>query len=87
MDGSKGQFTLMTEDGEAVMTFSILSPHRIIVDHTATPDGGRGKGYGKRLFDHLVEYARSNEIKITPLCPFVNAQRRKHPDWADAFQV
>jgi len=34
----------------------------------------------------LVEDARKEGVKIYVLCPFVNAERRKHPDWADVFQ-
>jgi predicted GNAT family acetyltransferase len=34
----------------------------------------------------MVEDARKGGVKIRALCPFVNAERRKHPDWADAFE-
>ena len=51
------------------------------------PDSLRGTGAGLKLVEQLVADARAEGWKIIPLCPFVNAQRRKHPDWADAFQV
>jgi predicted GNAT family acetyltransferase len=34
-----------------------------------------------------VAHARAEGFCIMPLCPFVNAQRKRHPDWADAFVV
>ena len=34
----------------------------------------------------LVEDARKEGVKIYVLCPFVNAERKKPPDWADVFQ-
>ncbi|RPI45818.1 MAG: N-acetyltransferase, partial [Hyphomicrobiaceae bacterium] len=34
----------------------------------------------------LVDDARAEGFKIYPLCPYVNAERHKHPDWADVFQ-
>ena len=37
--------------------------------------------------DRMVEGARAEGFRIMPLCPFVNAQRKKHPEWADAFAV
>ena len=37
--------------------------------------------------DISVEDARAEGFKIIPLCPYVNAQRRKHPEWADLFNV
>ena len=30
--------------------------------------------------------ARAEGFKIIPLCPYTNAERRKHPEWADVFQ-
>ena len=58
-----------------------------IADHTGVPDALRGEGRGEALVEHLVRDARDSGFKIVPLCPFVNAQRRKHPEWADAFSV
>ncbi|MEM8958441.1 MAG: GNAT family N-acetyltransferase [Pseudomonadota bacterium] len=87
LDGSKGRYVLARDGAEAEITFSVLSPQTIIADHTGVPDVMRGTGAGEALVAHMVEDARANGFKIVPLCPFVNAQRRKHPDWADAFQV
>nr|WP_306372457.1 GNAT family N-acetyltransferase [Pseudoruegeria aquimaris] len=49
------------------------------------PDGLRGTGAGRALFLALVQDAREQGFKIVPLCPFVNAERRKHPEHADLF--
>ncbi|MDD9923426.1 MAG: N-acetyltransferase, partial [Boseongicola sp.] len=35
----------------------------------------------------LIADARVEGYKIMPLCPFVNAERKKHPEWANAFNV
>ena len=51
------------------------------------PDGLRGTGAGLALVERLVADARAESWKIVPLCPYVNAQRAKHPEWADAFNV
>lgn len=78
----------MVQDGhEADLTYSILSPQTVIADHTGVPDALRGSGAGLALVERLVADARAEGFRIVPLCPFVNAQRRKHPDWADAFNV
>jgi hypothetical protein len=51
------------------------------------PDSFRGSGAGAALVARIVADARAEGFKIMPLCPFVNAQRRRHPEWADAFAV
>jgi len=86
-EGNKGRFFLVSDGHEAELTFSILSPGLRIADHTGVPDELRGTGAGAALVAHLVEAALAEGWKIVPLCPFVNAQRRKHPEWADAFNV
>lgn len=87
LDGTKGRYVLTRDGAEAESTFSVLSPQTIIADHTDVPEVLRGTGAGEALVAYMVEDAKANGFKIVPLCPFVNAQRRKHPDWADAFQV
>lgn len=84
---SRGRYVLTHEGAEAELTFSIASPRLRIADHTGVPDALRGTGAGLALVERLVADARAEGWKIIPLCPFVNAQRRKHPDWADVFQV
>ncbi|MEM8869981.1 MAG: GNAT family N-acetyltransferase [Pseudomonadota bacterium] len=74
-------------DGRAELTYSIASPQTIIADHTQVDDSLRGTGAGLALAERLVTDARAEGVMIVPLCPFVNAQRRKHPDWADVFRV
>lgn len=87
-DGSKGRYMAKIEGITelAELTFSIVNEHLIIADHTGVPDSMRGMGVGKALVERLVEDARHKQVKIVPLCPYVNAQRRKHPEWADVFQ-
>jgi predicted GNAT family acetyltransferase len=74
-------------DAEAELTFSRTSPTLIIADHTGVPEAFRGRGVGRALVERMVADARAQGFKIIPLCPYVNAERRKHPEWADVFQV
>ena len=73
-------------DGEGELTYSRVNPHLIIADHTFVPDAFRGMGVARALAQQLVDDARAQGVKIIPLCPYVNAERRKHPDWSDVFQ-
>jgi len=85
--GSKGRYVIRKDGEEAELTFSITTPTLVIADHTGVPDRFRGTGAGLALVTRLVEDARAMGFKVMPLCPFVNAQRKRHPEWADAFSV
>ena len=85
--GSKGRYVIRKNGEEAEVTFSITTPQLVIADHTGVPDSFRGTGAGLALVAHMVADARANGFKIMPLCPFVNATRKKHPEWADVFAV
>lgn len=89
IDGPKGRYVATVEgrQGNAELTFSIASPALVIADHTGADDSLRGTGVARLLVERLVEDARSEGFKIVPLCPYVNAQRRKHAEWAELFQV
>ncbi|MEL6337232.1 MAG: GNAT family N-acetyltransferase [Pseudomonadota bacterium] len=86
--GSKGRYVAKVEghEGQGELTYSITSPTMIIADHTGVDDSLRGQGVALALATRLVEDALAEGVKIVPLCPYVNAERRKHPEWAEAFQ-
>jgi uncharacterized protein len=85
--GSKGRYVIRQNGEEAQMTYSITSPVLVIADHTEVPDSFRGTGAGLAMLTQFVADARAEGFKIMPLCPFVNATRKKHPEWADIFAI
>ena len=84
---TKGRYVLRKNGEAAEMTYAITSPTLVIADHTEVPDSFRGTGAGLAMLTQFVADARAEGFKIMPLCPFVNATRKKHPEWADVFAV
>lgn len=82
---TKGRFLIREGGEEAELTYSITTSTLVIADHTGVPDSRRGTGAGLALVKALVAAARAEGFKVVPLCPFVNATRKKHPEWADVF--
>jgi predicted GNAT family acetyltransferase len=72
-------------DGEAQLVFTARGPKRISADHTEAPDTMRGTGAALALAEHMVADARSAGFKIVPLCPYVLAQSKRHPEWRDVL--
>lgn len=82
---SRGRYVAIFDGVEAELTYSRMSPHSIIADHTGVPEALKGKGVGKALVEYLIADARATETKIVPLCPFVKAQYQRHPEWSDVM--
>ena len=82
---SRGRYVAIVDGVEAELTYSRMSPHSIIADHTGVPEALKGKGVGKALVEYLIADARATETKIVPLCPFVKAQYQRHPEWSDVM--
>jgi len=81
-------FAMAREDNKraGVMTYSIAGENHIIIDHTEVEPEFKGKSIGKQLLYKIVEMARENDIKITPLCPFANAMFKKLEDIQDVLK-
>ncbi len=85
---TKGSF-YVEENGKTVaeMTYSVVNPSLIIIDHTEVDESLKGKGAGLKLLNKLVEYARANTIKIIPLCPFAKSMfDKKHEEFKDVLR-
>lgn len=85
--GSKGRYIARVDGREGVgeLTYSRMSPTKIIADHTGVDENLRGMGVASALVDRLVEDARARSFTIVPLCPFIKVQYAKHPEWSDVM--
>lgn len=71
---SKGSF-FIEQDGvvKAEIIYSKAGDTKIIIDHTEVSDELRGKNIGKALVEHTIGYARKNDLKVIPLCPYAKS--------------
>lgn len=83
-DDFGGRYVIALAPGaEAEMTFRKTGSDIITVDHTFTPPAFRGHNIAQQLMDRLVADARDSHTHVVPLCSYVVAQFRRHPEWAD----
>lgn len=76
----KGEIQLFSDDKKAgKMDISVIGK-KLTVYHTEVNEEYSGKGFAKILLDKLVSYARENDLKIVPLCPYVHAQFKRNPE-------
>jgi predicted GNAT family acetyltransferase len=80
---NQGRYVIYLPDGyEAEMTYVRRGEDTIVADHTFVPPEFRGQGIAEKLMNAAIEDARDNRHKIVPLCSYVAAQFRRHPEWA-----
>nr|WP_314257492.1 GNAT family N-acetyltransferase [uncultured Devosia sp.] len=84
-DGAtRGRYVIKLAPGfEAEMTYRKAEDGTITVDHTGVPPEYEGRGIAAKLVNKAVADAREQGFKIMPVCSYVVAQFRRHPEWAD----
>ncbi|TRZ41871.1 GNAT family N-acetyltransferase [Robertkochia solimangrovi] len=83
-NGRKGKFVIYVDDEHAgEMTYTRAGSSKFIIDHTEIDEKFSGNGYGNDLVMKGVEYARENDQKILPLCPFAKKVFDTTPEIAD----
>lgn len=84
-DGAtRGRYVIHLAPGfEAEMTFSTGQDGTITIDHTGVPREYEGRGIAAKLVNKAIADAREQGFKIMPVCSYVVAQFRRHPEWAD----
>ena len=86
-NGSKGRYYIVHASGESELTYSVVSSKLVTANHTQVASGYEGDSIGLMLLRELIADARNQGFEIAPLCPFVNEQCRKRPEWADVVSV
>ena len=86
-DKGRGKFFIEV-DGKQLGEMEVgITSKNLIAYHTEVVPEAEGKGLAKELLNYMVEYARSQKLKVIALCPYVNAQFRRHEDqYADIWE-
>ncbi len=85
--GTKGLFYIEKDRVKvAEMVYTMPSNDTMIIEHTEVSESLKGQNIGKMLVKNAVEFARKNNIKIIPLCPFTLSVFKRHPEeYADVW--
>lgn len=83
--GARGAFVVEREGRRlAELTYTVAGT-RVILDHTQVDDALRGTGAGAKLVAAAVQWARTGERKLMPLCPFARSVFEKNPGYGDVL--
>lgn len=58
-----------------------LDGDSIIFHHTFVPPALEGQGIGSQLAKAGLDYAKANMLRVVPVCSFVDAYIRRHPEY------
>lgn len=85
LDG-RGMFYVGRDGGIlAEMVYSMSQKNEMVIEHTEVNVELEGQGVGKKLVQTAVEYARTHNLKIVPLCPFAKKVLSKTTEWQDVL--
>ncbi|MBS1688327.1 MAG: N-acetyltransferase [Bacteroidetes bacterium] len=82
VNNKKGfRFEIAFSNGEyAFVEYRWLKGNMVLM-RTLVPADMRGKGIGAHLVKHVLDYVRSNNLKIVVYCAFVAKYLENHPEY------
>lgn len=64
----------------AELTYS-LEDNVMVIDHTEVQPEHENKGIGSQMIEESYAFAKANNYKINPLCPFAEVVFDRHEEW------
>lgn len=75
------RYEATVEGAAAYVDYIIAKDNRIYLTHTEVPKRLEGKGIGSALVKFAFEDIQKRDLILVPLCPFVAAYIKRHPEW------
>jgi predicted GNAT family acetyltransferase len=72
-----------TVDGALCFVAYRRSPGVVALTHAEVPPALEGRGVGSRMVRAILDQVRVDGDKVVPLCSFVVAFIRRHPEFQD----
>lgn len=79
-NSEKSRFEVTIAGHTAICEYKIVKD-RIIFTHTEVPPGLEGKGIASLLAKTGLEFAKTEQLKVMPLCPYVAGYIKRHPEY------
>jgi predicted GNAT family acetyltransferase len=70
-------------DGRLAVIQYTLTGEKITLVHTEVPEELEGRGIASQLARFALDDARARGLRVIPVCPFVSAYIRRHPEYQD----
>jgi predicted GNAT family acetyltransferase len=71
------------DNGQLSVLVYQLKAGKIFLTHTEVPPELENKGLGSNLAHAALEYARRSQLRVVPVCPFIQHYVDVHPEYND----
>lgn len=79
---ARTRYELEVEGKLAVSEYNRLA-NAVMFTHTEVPEALEGRGIGSALARGALDDVRAQGLQVIPLCPFIAAFIRRHPEYLD----
>ena len=76
----------ITDDVQVASLSYTVRAGKLYLIHTEVPKALEGRGYGSALARTALEYAKREQLRVVPWCPFVRAYLGRHPEYASLVE-
>jgi predicted GNAT family acetyltransferase len=82
-DPDRSRFEVSVDGTRAGFTDYHLQPGLITLLNTEIDPAFEGRGIGSRFVAGVLDEIRARDLRVLPICPFVRAFLKRHPEYAD----
>ena len=82
VDKKRKSFIAEVDGHEAYLDYT-LSNDKIILTHTYTPIELRGKGLAGQIVKFAFDYAKKQNLKVVPSCPYIFTFLKKNEEYRE----
>ncbi len=80
-DAANHLFFIKVKGGNAEISYDKHADDYLDLTHTYVPGASRGFGIASDLTEQVLKFARENQYKIKPSCPFIKNYIDKNPEY------
>lgn len=73
----------MVVEGKTALIEYIRAENKMYLTHTEVPKELEGKGVASSMAKQVLQQIKDEGLYLVPLCPFIAAYLKRHPEWKE----